>query len=162
MTYFDVCISAGNGIWRVHQDIKNKYYVNYALKAKYELTVITESMCYLENTIRREVKGLDESRSFMYIDDLISVLEKFIFEMESQDNIIFNVGSRTETLISELAIIIAKVLGINPPISPAQSFPGSVKRRLADVNLLEKYINVNETSLEDGLNKYIKWYRANS
>jgi ATP-binding cassette subfamily F protein 3 len=28
--------------------------------------------------------------------------------------------------------------------------------------LLENYINVNETSLEDGLNKYIKWYRANS
>lgn len=105
------------------------------------------------------VNGLNESRSFMYIDDLIFILEKFIFQIDSQNDIIFNVGSKTETPISELAKNILQILGFSNELVSAPKFPGSVNRRIADTTLLAKYVQIPETSLEVGLRSYIDWYQ---
>jgi nucleoside-diphosphate-sugar epimerase len=104
-----------------------------------------------------EVPGYSESRAFMYIDDLVGII-KFVISQDYNDSKLINVGSQYETLIKILAEKIAKLLGVEDDIKPLESWPGSVRRRLPNTSLLRSIYSFNETSLDEGLNKTVKWY----
>ncbi len=108
-----------------------------------------------------EVHGVSETRAFMYIDDLIQILVKFIFETKEFKDRIFHIGSARETLILDLANLILNELNIESDLIPKKSFVGSVSRRLPDTTLLNNYISYEETELEVGIKKYIAWYKSN-
>jgi nucleoside-diphosphate-sugar epimerase len=108
-----------------------------------------------------EVHGANESRAFMYIDDLIPILLKVIFDTAKFTSRIFHIGSSKETRIEDLADLIMKQLKIKGKIIPIEKFAGSVSKRLPDTSLIKDYFFYEETELKNGLQKYISWYLNN-
>ena len=109
-----------------------------------------------------EVHGINETRAFMYIDDLIPILMKLIFETIELKNRIFHIGSSKEIRIADLADLIMKELKIEGRIIPVKNFAGSVSRRLPDTSLISEYFSYKETELKYGIQKYIAWYKKNT
>jgi nucleoside-diphosphate-sugar epimerase len=109
-----------------------------------------------------EVHGINETRAFMYIDDLIPILIKLIFETIELKNRIFHIGSSKEILIADLADLIMKELKIEGRVIPVKNFAGSVSRRLPDTSLISEYFSYKETELQSGIQKYIAWYKENT
>lgn len=104
-----------------------------------------------------DVPGYGESRAFMFIDDLLGVVQ-FLIANDLNNIKLINVGSQTETPISILAKKIAEKLQIDKALNPLASWPGSVQRRLPDTSLLRSVYSFKETSLDEGLNKTLSWY----
>jgi nucleoside-diphosphate-sugar epimerase len=104
-----------------------------------------------------DVPGYGESRAFMFIDDLLGVVQ-FLIANDLNNIKLINVGSQTETPISILAKKIAEKLQIDKALNPLDSWPGSVQRRLPDTSLLRSVYSFKETSLDEGLNKTLSWY----
>jgi nucleoside-diphosphate-sugar epimerase len=102
------------------------------------------------------VHGVDETRSFFYIKDLIDVLLA-LSEMDSVPEIL-NVGSMSEIRIGDLANLIANFLGTPGDIVPVEGFSGSVLRRCPDTSLLKSLLNFTETPIRVGLSTTIEWY----
>ena len=51
------------------------------------------------------VYGLEETRSFMFVDDFIKVLMALTFESGINQNCVYNIGSQNEILIKDLATL---------------------------------------------------------
>ena len=109
-----------------------------------------------------EVSGINQSRAFMYIEDLVFVITKFIFDDEIDDNLIYHIGSTQETRIQDLADLILRTLEIKHTIIPVPSLEGSVLRRIPDTSLLKKRFTFSETELKDGIRNYVDWFRKHS
>ena len=108
------------------------------------------------------VYGLEETRSFMFVDDFIKVLMALTFESGINQNCVYNIGSQNEILIKDLAIKIRDTLKLDLEIYSLGNFSGSVKRRCPDTSKLRSQIRFNETSLDIGISETIKWYLSNS
>ena len=98
----------------------------------------------------------------MYIEDLVFVITKFIFDDEIDDNLIYHIGSTQETRIQDLADLILRTLEIKHTIIPVPSLEGSVLRRIPDTSLLKKRFTFSETELKDGIRNYVDWFRKHS
>jgi UDP-glucose 4-epimerase len=75
---------------------------------------------------------------------------------------VFNIGSGTETSLTELAHTLLDVMGSNLPLEygPARGV-NAVTRRLADVSPAEKRLGWRaEVGLEEGLERLVSWWRA--
>lgn len=105
------------------------------------------------------VHGVDETRSFFFIEDLIDVLLDLSM-LESVPEVL-NIGSMNEVRIGDLANLIAKLMNISDGIVPVEGFSGSVLRRCPDTSLLKSIVEFTETPLEVGLAKTIEWYLLN-
>ena len=108
------------------------------------------------------VYGLEETRSFMFVDDFIKVLMALTFESGINQNCVYNIGSQNEILIKDLAIKIRDTLKLDLEIYSLGNFSGSVKRRCPDTSKLRSQIRFNETSLDIGISETIKWYLSSS
>jgi nucleoside-diphosphate-sugar epimerase len=106
-----------------------------------------------------EVNGVNESRAFMYIDDLVSIIIKFIYDDSTDKNLIYHIGSTKETYINDLADLILDLLGIEQRIIPLPNLEGSVMRRIPDTTLLKKRFSFVETDLKVGIKNYIDWFQ---
>lgn len=105
------------------------------------------------------VHGVNETRSFFYIDDLINILLSLSM-LESVPEVL-NVGSMSEMKIGDLATLIARLMESSGEISPVAGYSGSVLRRCPDTSLLKSIVDFSETSIEIGLSKTIEWYINN-
>ena len=105
------------------------------------------------------VHGIDETRSFFFIEDLIDVLLRLAI-MKSVPEVL-NIGSINEIRIGDLANLIAKLMNVPDGIVPVEGFSGSVKRRCPDTSTLKSIVDFAETPLETGLAKTIEWYLHN-
>ena len=108
------------------------------------------------------VYGLEETRSFMFVDDFIKVLMALTFESGINQNCVYNIGSQNEILIKDLAIKIRDTLKLDLDIYSLGNFSGSVQRRCPDTSQLRSQIRFNETALDIGISETIKWYLSNS
>lgn len=122
--------------------------------------VIPDLISKFKNNIM-EVPGFNESRAFMYIDDLVEIIDYLVFKSESSLKLI-NIGSSKETLIKDLAMKLLAIMNINADLIPMDSWTGSVKRRLPDTSLLRSIYPFTETFLDDGLRKTVAWYEKKS
>ena len=106
------------------------------------------------------VHGVNETRAFMYIDDLVSVILFFIFDYSVDENLVYHIGSTSEIKIQDLAELILDLLKINQKIIPLPNLEGSVLRRVPDTTQLKKRFKFIETELADGINNYIQWFEG--
>ena len=113
-------------------------------------------------TLDGGVYGLEETRSFMYVDDFIKLLMSLTFESGINQNCVYNVGSQNEILIKDLAIKIRDILKLDLEIYSLGNFSGSVKRRCPDTSKLRSQLSFDETSLDIGISETINWYLSNS
>ncbi len=99
-----------------------------------------------------------QTRSFMYIDDLIEA----IIKMMSKKNFIgpVNVGNPHEARIINLAKKIIQLTKSQSKITYNSLPEGDPQRRRPDIGLAKKALNWQpKINLEDGLNKTIEYFR---
>ncbi|MBT4135303.1 GDP-L-fucose synthase [archaeon] len=100
------------------------------------------------------------SREFLYIDDCAKAI---VLATERYDgNGPVNLGSGKETTIKELANQIKEIVEFKGNLVWDVSKPDGQPRRCLDVSMAEREFDFKaETSLEEGLNKTIRWYLEN-
>lgn len=100
------------------------------------------------------IKG-DDTRSFCYIDDAITMTHNLI---KNHSGHIVNVGRQEEIKISTVAKTIMKLMDVDPNRLEIMDAPkGSAKRRCPDTTLVKKLTGFNNyTPLEIGLKKTIE------
>ncbi len=106
-----------------------------------------------------------QTRCFTYVDDIVGGTLEAGSRQEAEGKI-FNLGHRRETSILELAQLILAVSGIKGEIvfQPYEEFYGpyyeDIPRRVPDLSAAEEILGYRpKVSLEEGLEKTIKWYR---
>jgi len=100
-------------------------------------------------------------REFIYVED---VADAVLFAYKNFENIkedYLNIGSGEEINIKQLAEIIKNKVGFKKEILWDTSKPNGVKRKLLDSSKFRGYGWKSIVSLEDGIQKTIKWYEAN-
>lgn len=99
-----------------------------------------------------------QSRSFMYIDDLVEGLTRTGLDPAS-DGEVFNLGNPHEITMRELADAIAKAVGREVPIRYGPGRPGDPKRRQPDIaKISARYGWSPGVALEDGLRRTVAWF----
>ena len=105
--------------------------------------------------------GLESTRAFCYIDDLIRGLR--ILEKNNSTNEIFHIGNDNEISILNLLEMIMDFLEIKVSIEKTDLnlHVGSSTRRCPDIGKMKKLGYTPQVSLEEGIKKTIEWYRNN-
>ena len=101
------------------------------------------------------------TREFLYVDD---AAEAFVLAAErySGDEPV-NVGTGVEISIRELAELVAELSGFDGEIVWDESMPNGQPRRRLDTGRAERLLGFHaRTSLRDGLERTIEWYRASA
>lgn len=115
-------------------------------------------------------------RDFTYIDDIVEAIYRLIDRPpvcnkdwdESKDDIstsfalykIYNIGNNQPVEVMKFINILEEKIGRKADKVYMDMQPGDVLRTYADVSDLEKDIDFKpSTSIEDGLGKFVAWYR---
>ena len=116
-------------------------------------------------------------RDFTYIDDIVESLNLLLnkvpkknikFSFENPDpskswapHRIFNIGNSNPVKLMEFIDEIENKLGIEAIKEYLPMQPGDAKVTYADTSNLEEFINFKpKTSLKEGVEKFIKWYKS--
>ncbi len=99
-------------------------------------------------------------REFLYIDDLAAAC---VYLMERYDGSgIVNIGTGEDISISDLALLVRKVVGYGGEIVFDSSKPDGTPRKLLDVSRLHSLGWRAGTGLEEGIRKTYEWYEAHT
>ena len=113
---------------------------------------------FIESVIagKPKLKGYKNTRSFLYIDDAISLTLKVIKERKLQNEIV-NVGSALETSILDVAKKIMNIMKCKKKLVLEDHPKGSVLRRCPDTNKIKNILHFSpKTTLDEGLKRTIK------
>ena len=118
--------------------------------------------------IRKMVDGEDEvvlwgdgspTREFLYVEDCANGLVRAAELYDRPEPV--NLGTGVETSIRELAGTVAELTGFSGEIRWDTSMPNGQPRRSLDASKAERLFGFTaETSLREGLERTIAWYRA--
>jgi len=115
-------------------------------------------------------------RDFTYIDDVVDGIYRLIDKIpehnedwdESIDDIcssfapykIYNIGNNSPVKLMAFIKALETALGVEAEKNYMEMQPGDVLRTYADIDALELDIDFRpNTSIEDGLTKFVKWYK---
>lgn len=99
-------------------------------------------------------------REFLFVDDLADAV---IFLLQNYDDPeTINIGSGHEVTISDLARMIADVVGFDGAIAQDASKPDGTPRKVLDTSRLEKLGWTAPTQLRDGIEQTYAWYVENT
>ena len=154
-------------------------FINYAQMYNFRMVIVRPHNFYgpraggshvIPEIIRRIEKkedpfiiyGVDETRSFCYIDDAVEAMQ-VVMESNKTDQNTYHIGTSVETSIKNLVTEIFKISKWHPKvIEERKSAVGSVKRRVPDVSKIKKHTNWKSTTkLFNGLKHTVDWYRKN-
>ncbi len=97
-------------------------------------------------------------REFIYCDDaaeaLVQALEKY-----DDPTKVLNVGTGTDTEVKDLAKLISELVGYEGQIIWNTDKPDGQYRKLLIPGRMKEYIDIEFTTLKEGLSKTIEWYR---
>ena len=94
-------------------------------------------------------------RSFMYVDDAVTGIQKLISSNFSDP---INIGSSEDVTINTLADILEEISGVKPKRNYNLDLPQGVYNRNSDNTLIKKIINWEPSiSLKSGIEKTYKW-----
>lgn len=99
----------------------------------------------------------EETRAFVFIDDLVDGTLKVIEEGEHLG--IYHIGNDVETSIADLAHEVARAYGREIRLIPGPLQPGGTPRRCPDLTKLRKLGYEPRVSLRQGLAETVPWYR---
>jgi nucleoside-diphosphate-sugar epimerase len=110
-----------------------------------------------QGTIRFPIQGTGrESRSFLYIDDLVDGALRVIERGEHLG--IYHIGADVEITIADLAGRVARYFGRELEIVPGELAPGSTARRCPDIRKLRALGFEPRIELDEGLARTLPWY----
>jgi nucleoside-diphosphate-sugar epimerase len=95
----------------------------------------------------------NEQRSFIHIDDFVSGFDKIFKKGKNQE--IYNIGTTQKIKISNLANLIAKILGKKIKFKKTKILKGSPSIRCPNINKIKKLGFKYKISLKEGIKKVI-------
>jgi GDP-L-fucose synthase len=100
-------------------------------------------------------------REFLYVDDLAAAC---VYLLQSKNEIpnLINIGFGSDVTISELAKLLAEVMGFKGEIKFNATYPDGTMKKLMDSSKILKLGWKPQVSLRDGLEKTVRFYRENS
>ena len=98
-------------------------------------------------------------REFLYVDDLADALVFLMERYSGHDHV--NVGTGIEISITDLAHLLARVIGYPGEFAFDPSKPDGMPRKVMDVGRLAALGWVAPTGLEDGFRRAYAWYVEN-
>ena len=102
---------------------------------------------------------VNQTRSFCYVDDLISGIYKFVFESKSTGPM--NIGTEFEFTMNELAELVIELTDSTSKIVYSPLPQDDPKQRKPDLNLAKKLINWQPTfSVRDGMQSTIEYFKT--
>ncbi len=104
------------------------------------------------------------SRDYTYIGDIVDGIIKSCKYCMDNKNVyeILNIGNSSPVSLKEMILTIGQALGIEPKIKQLPMQPGDVDRTYADISKAKRLIGYEpETSFDDGINKFVNWYKEN-
>lgn len=111
----------------------------------------------IENKDKVMLWGTGEPlREFLYVDDLSDALIHVLKHYSEASPI--NIGSGDEVSISDLACMIAKVIGYQGDIKFDPTHPDGTPRKLLDCSRLQALEWQAKTSLDKGLRQTYRWF----
>ncbi|HYL45487.1 MAG TPA: NAD-dependent epimerase/dehydratase family protein [Candidatus Limnocylindrales bacterium] len=111
--------------------------------------------------VRFPIQGSgDQTRSFVFIDDFVDGLTAILRGGTHLG--IYNIGTREEVRIADLARMIAGLLGVKIEIVPGPAAAGGTSRRCPDIAKIAALGYAPKISLREGLAITTKWYRENA
>ena len=105
------------------------------------------------------------SRDYTFVDDIVDGIIKSMEYEEKNKNVyeILNLGNSSPISLKGMINVIGKVLNIEPVINQLPMQPGDVERTYADISKAKVLIGYEpKTSFEDGIRKFVEWYKENS
>jgi len=97
-------------------------------------------------------------RDFTYIDDIITGIRSAIHKNYKCE--VFNLGNNKSELLMDMIDLIKKELGKKAEINFLPMQPGDVKESFAEIKQSEEKLGFKPTtSIEEGIPKFIKWYK---
>lgn len=116
-------------------------------------------------------------RDFTYVDDVVKGIEQLLDHIpvarqdwdEGVDDIsssfapykIYNIGNHQPVKLMRFIAVLEKAIGKEAQKVYREMQPGDVLKTYADVSDLERDINFRpDTSIEEGLQHFVKWYQA--
>lgn len=98
-----------------------------------------------------------QTRSFVFIDDFIQGMMLLFKKGKNQE--VYNIGTMDEISIEKLALEIASTFKVQCKITSGKEAIGGTKRRCPDIKKIQNLGFRPHTSLQQGLEKTIKWYK---
>lgn len=114
-------------------------------------------MCQkIKSTQRLEMFGTgDESRDFIYIEDLVQAL--YLIATDDSSETIYNVANGKEITIKNCATEFGRCMGINEIEFNKKTREGDPKNWCADITRLKKLGYSPRVSLVEGIERYVNW-----
>lgn len=101
-----------------------------------------------------------QTRSFCYVDDMVSGIVKAMFSKRTHGEVI-NLGNSDERQIKNLALLIKKLTGATSDLVFEDLPPDDPQRRKPDIGKAKRLLLWEpKVSIEEGLKKTIKYFRG--
>jgi UDP-glucuronate decarboxylase len=102
-----------------------------------------------------------QTRSYCYVDDMVSGLKAVMFAPPETRGMVFNVGNPDEREIEVFATIIRDLCNSEAPIEHLPPLQDDPARRCPDITRISTMMGWEpRVSLEEGLEKTIAWFRT--
>lgn len=108
----------------------------------------------------------DMYRDFTYVDDIVEGIEHMLCNPPKANEIgdlykVYNIGNNKPEQLMHFIDVLEEVLGRKAVKEYLPMQPGDVYQTYADVSELEKDFDFKpETTIEEGLGKFAKWYKT--
>jgi UDP-glucuronate 4-epimerase len=96
-------------------------------------------------------------RNFTYIDDIVSGVLTVLDKCKGYD--VMNIGGDREETLSRFIEVIEKNIGKKAKKKMMPIQPGDVPATVADIRKLRKLGWKPTTRIEEGIEKFVEWYR---
>tara|TARA_Y100000992_G_C21247873_1_gene484277 strand:+ start:513 stop:1445 length:933 start_codon:yes stop_codon:yes gene_type:complete len=99
-------------------------------------------------------------REFMHVDDLAMAIQ-FLIERNDIKESLLNIGTGDEVTISELSLLLKKIISFDGEITFDTNMPNGNPRKLLDSSLIKSFGWKPSINLKDGLEKTYEWFKKN-
>lgn len=99
-------------------------------------------------------------RDFTYIDDIVEGVHRILVKQKPNNNKLYNIGCGRPINIFKLLSIIEEETGLKAIKNLLPIQPGDMVSTFADINQIKRDYQYFPTfKIEDGIKKYVKWFR---
>ena len=103
-------------------------------------------------------------RDFTFVDDIVAGVAALLDRPpagEGAPHRVYNIGNNNPVKLAEFIGVLERVIGIEAKRQFEPMQPGDVERTFADIDALERDFGFRpKTSIEEGLRKFVEWYRS--
>jgi GDP-L-fucose synthase len=141
-------------------------YDNFKDESSHVIPALIKRFLHAKQNSLPEVKiwgSGQATREFLYVGDCAKVIVTATDSYDKLDPM--NIGSGQEILISDLAKLIAGIIGYSGRITFDNNMPDGQPRRVLDISRMQSELGFQKTSilpLEEGLRRTIEWYLQRS